>query len=257
MNEIEKYYNKFNEDKRLNTRHGQVEFFVTNAYIEKYINNKQNLNILDIGAGTGKYSIYYSEKGHNVCAVELVKQNLVRLQEKNSSVLSRQGNALDLSYYKDNSFDITLLLGPMYHLFSEEDKAKALSEALRVTKPNGYVFVGYVMNDYAIISFGFKDRNIIESISNKKVDANFHIQNKIEDLYSYVRVEDINKINTFCNAKRVELVGVDGATDYIRPYINKLTEEEFSIFKQYQLSISNRQELVGASSHTLDILVKE
>ena len=143
--------------------------------------------LLVTGCGNKSYKchkFYYSEKGHNVCAVELVKQNLVRLQEKNSSVLSRQGNALDLSYYKDNSFDITLLLGPMYHLFSEEDKAKALSEALRVTKPNGYVFVGYVMNDYAIISFGFKDRNIIESISNKKVDANFHIQNK----YQYLRV---------------------------------------------------------------------
>ena len=256
MNEIEKYYNKFNEDKRLNTRHGQVEFFVTMQYIQKYIANRTNLDILEIGAGTGKYSIALSEMGHKVSAVELVKQNLVRLKEKNSLVKARQGNALDLSYYKNNSFDITLLLGPMYHLFTNEDKVKALSEAIRVTKPNGYVFVAYVMNDYAVICHGFKDKNIIESIKNNKIDNNFHIKTTVEDLYSYVRTEDIENINSIAKANRVEIIGVDGLTDYIRPFINNLSEEEFEVYKQYILSISSRQDLIGASSHTLDILRK-
>ena len=35
MNNIEKYYNKFNEEKRLNTRHGQVEYRVTMKYIHQ------------------------------------------------------------------------------------------------------------------------------------------------------------------------------------------------------------------------------
>ena len=257
MNEIEKYYNKFNEDKRLNTRHGQVEFFVTMQYIQKYIKDRKNLDILEIGAGTGKYSITLSNLGHNVSAVELVKQNLVRLKEKNSLVNARLGNALDLSYYKDNSFDITLLLGPMYHLFSEEEKVRALSEALRVTKKGGYVFVAYVMNDYAVICHGFKDKNIIESIKENKLDSSFHIQTNIKDLYSYVRTEDIEKINNMANANRVEIVGVDFLTDIIRPYINDLSEQEFEVYKQYILSISSRQDLIGASSHTLDILKKE
>ena len=64
MDELEKYYNKFNEDKRLLSRHGQVEFFVTNKYIDNVIYNRKNLNILDVGAGTGRYSILYANKGH-------------------------------------------------------------------------------------------------------------------------------------------------------------------------------------------------
>lgn len=60
MTELEKYYNKFNEDKRLKSRHGQVEFAVTTHYILDFIaylqekTGKKALDIIDIGAGTGR-----------------------------------------------------------------------------------------------------------------------------------------------------------------------------------------------------------
>ena len=75
MDLLEKYYNKFNEDKRLLSRHGQVEFFVATHYINEVIAGRQNLDILDVGAGTGRYSVMLAEMGHNVTAVELVKRN--------------------------------------------------------------------------------------------------------------------------------------------------------------------------------------
>ena len=74
------YYNKFNEDKRLNTKHGNIEFITAINYINKYI--KKGDKILDIGAGTGKYSIYFHNEGYDVTALELVKHNL-RVLEKN------------------------------------------------------------------------------------------------------------------------------------------------------------------------------
>ena len=37
MTELEEYYNKFNEEKRLNSRHGQVEFRVSMKYIHEYL----------------------------------------------------------------------------------------------------------------------------------------------------------------------------------------------------------------------------
>ena len=55
------YYNKFNEDKRLNTRHGTIEFITTMKYIHKYL--KDNDKIIEIGAGTGKYSINLANEG--------------------------------------------------------------------------------------------------------------------------------------------------------------------------------------------------
>ncbi len=80
MNEIEKYYNKFNEDKRLDSRHGQVEFFVTMEHIKKFLKN--GAKIADIGAGTGKYSLALFDMGYDVTAVELVKKNLSVLKKK-------------------------------------------------------------------------------------------------------------------------------------------------------------------------------
>ena len=54
--ELEKYYNKFCEDKRLTRRHGQVEYITSMKYIHEYLEN-DNAKILDVGAGTGRYSI--------------------------------------------------------------------------------------------------------------------------------------------------------------------------------------------------------
>ena len=79
-----------------------------------------------------------------------------------------EGNATDLSAYADHAYDITLLLGPMYHLFTEEEKKRALSEAVRVTKPGGILFVAYCMNDATVIQYGFMRGNLLNGTEIKK-----------------------------------------------------------------------------------------
>lgn len=104
MTELEQHYNKFNEEKRLDSRHGQVEYITSMKYIHKYIDSLKKetgcgnagIKILDIGAGTGRYSVPLAEEGYDVTAVELVKHNLGLLKAKNSSVKAYQGNALKL-----------------------------------------------------------------------------------------------------------------------------------------------------------------
>ena len=114
--ELEAYYNKFCEEKRLTRRHGNVEFITSMRYIHKYLKElSQDAKILDIGAGTGRYSVALANEGYDVTAVELVKYNLGILKQKNSSVKAYQGNALNLKRFAENTFDMTLLFGPMYH----------------------------------------------------------------------------------------------------------------------------------------------
>lgn len=256
MNELEKYYNKFNEDKRLLSRHGQVEFFVAMHYINQMINGRKGLDIIDIGAGTGRYSVELANAGHNVVAIELVNKNVSQIKMKTDKVIAKQGDALNLKKYKDESFDIALLFGPIYHLFNHEDKLKAILEAKRVLKKGGKLLIMYLTNEYAIITYAFKEGNLQQCLSDGKIDDNFHTVTSTEDLYSYVRIEDINKLAEDSKMKRVKIVGVDGATDYIRPVINKMTQEDFDYYKKYQLSIAERFELLGASSHIMDILEK-
>ncbi len=254
MNELETYYGKFCEEKRLLSRHGQVEYRTTMTYIHKYL--KEGDSILDIGAGTGRYCVPLSEEGYTVEAIELVKYNLGMLKAKKSKVKAYQGSALDLSRYPDNHFDCTLLFGPMYHLFTKEDKIKALSEAKRVTKVNGILWVAYVMNEYSILVHGFRDNHILESIEQGKVDQSFQAKTTIDDLYSYTRLEQINELNKKVQLERLEIIAADGPADYMRPILNKMDEKTFETFMDYHLATCQRQDLIGASSHTVDILRK-
>ena len=110
----------------------------------------------------------------------------------------------------------------MYHLFSYEDKLKALSEAKRVTKANGIIFVAYVMNEYSVLVHGFRDGHIKESLNNGKLDETFQTQTNIDDLYSYIRLDTINKLNEEVGLERIQIIAADGPSDYMRPILNKM-----------------------------------
>jgi ubiquinone/menaquinone biosynthesis C-methylase UbiE len=251
------YYNKFNEDKRLTHRHGIVEFNTTMHYLKTYLNKYKSPKILDVGAGTGAYTIPLSLMGYDVKALELVKHNLMYIKKKNSNIDVYQGNAINLSKFEDNTFDIVLLFGPMYHLISFDDKLKALNEAKRVLKKDGLIFISYYMNEYGIIKHGFMEDKIMEEIDRNVIDNNYKINSKEDDLYSFVRIEDIKKLSKLANLKRIKILAQDGPSDYIRSYINKMDDKTFETYMDYHMKTCERKELLGASSHILDILKKD
>lgn len=263
MTELEAYYNKFNEEKRLNSRYGQVEFRTSMKYIHKYLKefetdrkSKESIRILDIGAGTGKYSVALAEEGYDVTAVELVRYNLGILKKKGSTVKAMQGNALKLSKLSEEQFDLTLLFGPMYHLFSFEDKVKALTEAKRVTRCGGVILVAYCMNEYGVITYALKENHIQECMETNRLTEDFHCVSEAKDLYDYVRIEDIDALNQAVGLQRIQIISPDGPANYIRPTLNGMDDDTFERFMQYHLSTCERQDLIGAGAHTVDILRK-
>ena len=78
--------------------------------------------MLEVGAGTGRYSHALARLGYTVDAVELVAHNIEvfrRNTQPGEAVTIMQGNALNLSAFADGTYDITLLLGPLYHLYEK------------------------------------------------------------------------------------------------------------------------------------------
>ena len=249
------FYSNYDEEGRLLSKHGQVEYLTTMRYIEKYLH--PGMRILEIGAATGRYSHALALKGYQVDAVELVQHNIDIFKEKTQpgeSVTIRQGNAKDLSFLDDDAYDITLLLGPMYHLFTVEEQHQALSEALRVTKPGGILMAAYCGNEATMIQYCFGRGMLKEECYQQLVDpVTFKASSDPMELFQLYRREDIDALMACFPTQRLHYVGTDMATNYMRQTIDEMDDEFFRLYLRYHFAICERQDLVGASHHILDV----
>ena len=253
------YYTAYDEHARLTSRHGSVEFLTTVRYVERYL--KLGMKLLEIGAATGRYSHYFARNGYEVDAVELIPHNIELFRantQDGETVRIFEGNAVDLSMFADNTYDIVLLLGPMYHLFTDEDRTAALSEAVRVTKPNGLMMTAYCMNDATVIQYLFGRHKVFDESLHDLVDwKTFKLDSTPEQLFVLWRQEDIRKFTENLPAERLHFVGTDMYTKYFQDMIDGLDDAEFEQYLNYHFAVCERADMVGMSHHTLDILRKK
>nr|UWI51881.1 class I SAM-dependent methyltransferase [Clostridioides difficile] len=254
------HYNNYNEDSRLVSKHGSVEFLTTMHYIEKYI--KPGDHVLEIGAGTGRYSHSLAHQGYVVDAVELVEHNIEIFNQNiqsNENITITQGNAMDLSAFPDNQYDVTLLLGPLYHIYSTEDKQQALREAIRVTKHGGVVFAAYVISDGCLLDEGFRrgNINVAEYIKNGLLDSKtFAAKSQPKDLFELVRKENIDDLMSVFDVSRLHYVASDGCSLFMREAVDAMDDEIFELYLKYHFATCEREDLVGITSHAIDIFRK-
>ena len=254
------FYNHYDEDSRLLFQHSSVEFLTTMRYIEKYL--KHGDKVLEIGAGTGRYSHALARRGHPVDAVELVAHNIEVFRQNarpGESVTIAQGNALDLSAFADNAYDVTLLLGPLYHLYTQDDKRRALREAIRVTKPGGVVFATYVISDGCLLDEGFRRGNIsvAEYVRDGLLDARtFPASSQPKDLFELVRKEDVDELMSVFPVTRLHYVASDGCALLLRDEIDAMDADAFALYLKYHFATCERADLAGITSHAVDIFRK-
>ena len=256
---LAEYYGNYDEDSRLLSKHGSVEFLTTMRYIDKYL--RPGMRICEIGAATGRYSHTLARMGYKVDAVELVAHNIDIFKANtrpNEDVRIYQGNAKNLDMLEDDTYDITLLLGPMYHLFTVLEQLEALSEAIRVTKKDGVVFAAYCGNDATMVQYCFgrgmlklqKYRDLVDPVT-------FKASSDPAELFELYRKEDIDALMSAFPVKRLHYIGTDMATNYMRTAVDEMDDELFELYLQYHFTICERQDMVGTSHHILDIFRKE
>ena len=252
---IKNHYENYDEDNRLikdNTHN--IEFLVTKEYIDKYL--KENDKILEVGAGTGRYTIHYANEGYDITAIEYVKHNLDILKSKikdNMNIRAEQGDAVDLSRFEDNTFDMTLVLGPLYHLYDDEDINKAISEAIRVTKKDGIIMIAYITNDGVFAEWGID--HLLTGYPND-FNKDFRLIRYPEGIFAPFYISEFKEIMSKYNVTLLNNIAVDGIANIISDKLNNLSEEEFKVWVKYQLSICEREDLQGYSCHMLYICKK-
>lgn len=259
LNALTEFYSNYDEEGRLLSKHGSVEYLTTMRYIGMYL--KPGMRILEIGAATGRYSHALARIGYRVDAVELVQHNidLFKVNTKpGEEITIIQGNAKDLHFLRDNSYDLVLLLGPMYHLFTVEEQKQALSEALRVTKPGGILMAAYCGNDATMVQYCFGRGMLKEKRYQELVNpVSFKASSDPAELFELYRKEDIDALMEGFRTQRLHYVGTDMATNYMRSCIDEMDEALFDLYLKYHFVICERSDMVGVSHHILDIHRKD
>jgi ubiquinone/menaquinone biosynthesis C-methylase UbiE len=252
---INNHYNNYDEESRFTKdNYHSLEYIVSKTYFEKYI--KPGDRILEVGAGTGAYSLYYAGKGYKVNAIEFVQHNLDILKSKitdNMDINAEQGDAVDLSRFEDNTFDMTLVFGPLYHLYEDEDINKAISEAIRITKKDGIIAIAYITSDGTFADWAVD--HLLDGYPND-FNKDFKLIRYPEGVFAPFYISEFKDIMNKYNVTLLHNLAVDGIAPIISDKINNLSEEEFNVWVKYQLSVCEREDLQGYSCHMLYICKK-
>jgi len=247
---VNRTYDIFNEDTRLNhSKAARVEFLTTVHYIEKFL--KAGDRILDIGAGAGEYSLYFARRGYEISALELADANIAAFRKKltaKDTIDLVQGNALDLSRYSDKSFDIVLLLGPLYHLKSHEDKLKCILEAKRVCRDEGKIFFSFISNDFVFLTELEYDANYFSS-----GDYNRETFRLNDFPFVFHTVDAARRLLIESGVTLLHEVASDGASELMAARINGMSDEDYAQYLRYHFYICEKPELLGMSNHLLFI----
>lgn len=255
---VSSFYNEIDEDARLGkSRHGQMEYITTMHYISKYA--EEGAKILEVGAGTGRYSISLAKTGYDVTSVELVESNLDVLKANSkglANLQAYQGDALDLSRFADNSFDVTLLFGPLYHLYESKDVQKAIDEAIRVTKPEGVILVAF-LSVYAILFDNYLNGALLAGIE-ENFTKDYRIRHFEEQLFTGYDIVEFEAMFEDKQVEHLNTVAVNGILELAEGRSDfAMSDEELDGFAKLWLAICEKRELLGTSGHLLYICRKQ
>ena len=251
---VNRTYDIFNEDSRLNhSKAARVEFLTTVHYIDKYL--KEGDKILDIGAGAGEYSLYFARRGYEVSALELADANIAAFRKKlkpEDKIDLVQGNALELTRYADKTFDIVLLFGPLYHLKSDADKQKCISEAKRVCKDGGKIFFAFISNDFVFLTELVYNGNYFSKGDYDKETF------RLNDFpFVFHTVDAARKLLADGGINVLYEVASDGASELLATRINEMSDEDYAQYLRYHFYICEKPELLGMTNHLLFVGEKE
>ena len=253
-NKVEYFYeNEYDEEKRLSencdNRH-IVEREVKKHIIESYL--PQEGSILEIGAGTGLYCVYFAEKGYDVSACDLVPKHVEIIQEKTEkkklNIDACIANALEVPF-KDDAFDMVLLSGPIYHLQDKKDKQKAINEAVRCCRKGGIVVVDFLSQIHGFIQSAINNEEFLINSSDDDI-KNLRFKDAI---FSVDRPNNIKEMLETEKLQDIKVYGTDSISRFIKKDINWFGQSALERWIKFIIRISDEPGVIELSEHCLAI----
>jgi len=263
IDEVFEFYNAGEEKNRLERGLGIVELYRTKEILMKFITNTNN-RIYDVGGGIGVYSSWLSEMDNEVHLLELAPSAVeyaIKNQSQNNTFIAEVCDARNINR-ADESADIVLLMGPLYHLQNRDDRLQVLNEVKRVLKKDGLLFsVGiskFSSTTWGLSTYGkdnnFLDDDIYNNMIENELSSGIHIRPKE---YPYL-IAQAYFHTALGLQKEVESVGFETIQKYaiegviwFTPYLSEKWKDKKS--RERLLNIvrhtENEYEIMGMSPH--------
>lgn len=261
---IKQYYNNFDEKNRLiNDNSGKLEFEMTMKILKGYVNKK--CKILDLGGGAGAYAFPLANMGNKVILADLSPKLIEEarkqkdLEGEDNLISCDIENAIDLSY-KNGTFDVVLLFGPLYHLLDEKERKKCVSEVNRVLKQGGLIFasfIPYLSGSIAIIDRYFRHNEQINVDNLSRVFETGKFNNNslsgFQEGY-YPTLSEIEKLFSENNFEQLDMLSIRGIGYEKEDYLYNLKDKEMfnKIFNIIEKTCRDK-EIIAMCGHAMYI----
>ena len=262
---LEYYGTYYNEIDRFNEGTHRLDYVRSKQILERYL-PMAPVNILDVGGGPGAYSSWLAEKGHKVHLVDPVPRHLKEAEErarKNPLKSIQKGDARNLNW-SDDTMDIVLLMGPLYHLTESNDRKMALREARRVLKSGGILFA-VAITRFASLLDGIRSGAILDPVFRAIVardlkDGQHRNPEEDKDYFTtayFHRPEELAVEITGCGFAQCQTFAVEGAAWLLGDIEDQLEDpERCEVLLDAIQKLETEPSLLGASPHVMAVAEK-
>jgi len=261
LSDILAYYDSNPESEQQRLERHQLEYDLTCRYLEHWL--PADGNILEIGAATGRYTLWLAKNGYQVTAVDLsnsllkICREVITTAGLDDRVTFHTADARNLSGIVGDSFDAVLLMGPLYHLVDIADRLAALREAYQRLKPGGRIFSAFISRLGIMGELMRRTPEWIEDLAEVRSilalgrDPEHHPDDGFRGYFA--RVDEVSMLHEAVGLQTLLLAGVEPGISADDESYNSLEGERRRLWLDLLYEISTEPSIVGASRHLIYI----
>lgn len=253
------FYCGYNEDDRAaESRARNLEFHYTKKLLHEFIG--ADTNVVEIGCGSGYYGMYFSDFCAHYTGIDLSPDNISAFNKKISAaqktnIRAAIGDATNLTGIADNSFDVVLCLGPMYHL-PRAERLKVFDECRRIARADAILAFSYInrLGVYAAACLDEKWREKYASVEPDKYILEHSTLESLQGVFFFTSPEEMQYDAKQKNLEIIKNCGLDYI--FAQGTINMMSEETFALYMKLADRMFDSPSCTGLSDHALIVCRK-
>jgi ubiquinone/menaquinone biosynthesis C-methylase UbiE len=265
--EILAHYASADEDGRCHHGHGQLERLRTQELLERFL-PPSAARVVDVGGGTGVYAAWLAARGYEVHLVDPVPQHIEKARElcersEHPIASCTLGDASKL-HHPDESVEVVLMLGPLYHITGRDDRIAALSEARRVLRPGGTLAAAAISRLASAMDGIFRgllsDPRFAQIV--RQDLATGHHRNPTDNPSYFTtayfhRPEEVREELEQAGLEDVRVLPVEGPAWVLQDFDGRFADDDWRnvLFEVLRL-LEDEPSILGASAHLLAVGTK-